>query len=77
VVLNLAQSHIEAAIGGRGNDILIGGGVSSVFIRAGAGDDIVIGSAANDALSGERVGRNSDSVLRRMKAVSFVSSYFL
>jgi len=53
VVLNLAQTHIEAAIGGRGDDILIGGGRSSVFIEAGAGDDIVIGGAANDVLSGE------------------------
>ncbi|MDP3592373.1 S8 family serine peptidase, partial [Phenylobacterium sp.] len=53
VTLNLAQAEIEAAIGGRGDDILIGGGRSSVFIRAGDGDDIVIGGAANDALSGE------------------------
>jgi subtilisin-like proprotein convertase family protein/Ca2+-binding RTX toxin-like protein len=53
VVLNLAQSHIEAATGGRGKDFLYGGGHSTVFIRAGAGDDIVIGSAANDVLSGE------------------------
>ncbi|MDP1610952.1 MAG: LysM peptidoglycan-binding domain-containing protein [Sulfuritalea sp.] len=53
VTLNLAQAEIEAAIGGRGDDILIGGGRSSVFIRANDGDDIVIGGAANDALSGE------------------------
>jgi Ca2+-binding RTX toxin-like protein len=48
VVLNLAQSHIEVVIGGRGDDILIGGGRSSVFVSAGDGDDIVIGGAAND-----------------------------
>ncbi|MDP1610950.1 MAG: Ig-like domain-containing protein, partial [Sulfuritalea sp.] len=53
VTLNLAQAEVEVAIGGTGNDILIGGGRSSVFIRAGDGDDIVIGGAANDALSGE------------------------
>jgi Ca2+-binding RTX toxin-like protein len=39
--------------GGRGDDILIGGGRSSVFINAGEGDDILIGGAANDVLSGE------------------------
>jgi Ca2+-binding RTX toxin-like protein len=52
VVLNLAQSHIEAVVGGRGADILIGGGRSSVFMRGGDGDDILIGGAANDVLSG-------------------------
>ncbi|MBI5107649.1 MAG: S8 family serine peptidase, partial [Rhodocyclales bacterium] len=53
VTLNLAQAEIEVAVGGAGDDILIGGGRSSVFIRAGDGNDIVIGGAANDALSGE------------------------
>lgn len=53
VTLNLAQAEVEVAVGGSGNDVLIGGGRSSVFIRAGDGDDIVIGGAANDALSGE------------------------
>ena len=53
VTLNLTQAEVEIAVGGRGNDVLIGGGRSSVFIRAGDGDDIVIGGAANDALSGE------------------------
>ncbi len=48
VTLNLAQSHVEVAVGGRGDDILIGGGRSSVFIKAGEGDDVVIGGAAND-----------------------------
>ena len=53
VTLNLAQAEIEVAVGGTGDDILIGGGRSSIFIRANDGDDIVIGGAANDALSGE------------------------
>ena len=53
VTLNLAQADVEVAVGGTGDDILIGGGRSSVFIRAGDGDDILIGGAANDALSGE------------------------
>ena len=53
VTLNLTQAEVEIAVGGRGNDVLIGGGRSSVFIRAGDGDDIVIGGAANDVLSGE------------------------
>ena len=53
VTLNLAQAEIESAIGGRGDDVFIGGGRSSVFIRGGDGDDILIGGAANDALSGE------------------------
>jgi Ca2+-binding RTX toxin-like protein len=53
VTLNLAQSHIEVAVGGRGDDIIIGGGRSSVFVKGGEGDDIIIGGAANDVLSGE------------------------
>jgi subtilisin-like proprotein convertase family protein len=53
VTLNLAQAHIEVAIGGEGNDVFIGGGRSNVFIEAGAGDDIAIGGAADDVLSGE------------------------
>ena len=53
VTLNLAQAELEIAQGGRGSDVLIGGGVSSVFIRGGDGDDIIIGGIANDALSGE------------------------
>ena len=52
-VLNLAQAEVEMAQGGRGDDILIGGGRSTVFIKGGAGDDIIIGGAANDVLSGE------------------------
>jgi Ca2+-binding RTX toxin-like protein len=53
VTLNLAQAEVEVAVGGTGDDIVIGGGRSSVFIRSGDGDDIVIGGAASDALSGE------------------------
>ena len=53
VTLNLSQSNIEIAVGGDGNDVLIGGGRSTVFVRGGAGDDLIIGSAANDVLSGE------------------------
>jgi Ca2+-binding RTX toxin-like protein len=53
VTLNLTQAEAELVIGGRGNDIFIGGGRSSVFVRGGDGDDIIIGSAANDALNGE------------------------
>jgi len=53
VTLNLAQSHIEVAVGGRGGDVIIGGGRSSVFVKGGEGDDILIGGAANDVLSGE------------------------
>ena len=53
VALNLSQAEIEIATGGRGNDILIGGGLSSVFVNGGEGDDVLIGGAANDALAGE------------------------
>ncbi len=53
VTLNLTQAELEIVQGGRGNDVLIGGGRSTVFIRGGDGDDIIIGGAANDALSGE------------------------
>ena len=53
VTLNLSQAEVEIAQGGRGDDVLIGGGRSSVFIGGGDGNDILIGGAANDALSGE------------------------
>ena len=53
VTLNLTQAELEIVQGGRGNDVLIGGGRSTVFMRGGDGDDILIGGAANDALSGE------------------------
>lgn len=53
VTLNLAQSSIEIAVGGEGNDVFIGGGRSTVFVRGGAGNDVIVGGAANDVLSGE------------------------
>lgn len=53
VTLNLAQAEVEIAQGSRGNDIFIGGGVSTVYIAGGDGDDTLIGGAANDALAGE------------------------
>lgn len=53
VTLNLAQAEIEIAQGGRGNDIFVGNGGKSVFMRGGDGDDVLIGGAANDALNGE------------------------
>ncbi|WP_341929606.1 S8 family serine peptidase, partial [Methyloversatilis discipulorum] len=53
VTLNMAQAGVEVVAGGTGDDIFIGGGRSSVFVRADDGDDIVIGGAANDGLSGE------------------------
>lgn len=53
VTLNLAEAEVEIAQGGRGDDVLIGGGRSSVYMRGGDGDDTLIGGAASDALSGE------------------------
>jgi len=53
VTLNLAKSEAEVAIGGVGNDVLIGGGRSTVFILGGGGNDTIIGGAANDVLNGE------------------------
>jgi Ca2+-binding RTX toxin-like protein/subtilisin-like proprotein convertase family protein len=52
VTFNLAKSNIETVVGGSGDDVLIGGGTSNVFIDGGSGDDIIIGGAADDALSG-------------------------
>lgn len=54
VTLNLAQSVVEVAVGGTGDDVFIGGGRSCVFIRVGGGNDIVTGgrtdgTAANEA----------------------------
>jgi subtilisin-like proprotein convertase family protein len=53
VYFNLFQAHVETALGGRGSDVLIGGGNISFFIAAGAGNDVIIGGIGNDALSGE------------------------
>lgn len=53
VTLNLAMSEIEIAHGGRGDDVLIGGGRSTVFVSGGDGEDIIVGGAGNDALSGD------------------------
>ena len=53
VVLNLSEAEVEIVQGGRGDDIFIGGGRSSVFVSGAEGDDILIGGAASDALSGE------------------------
>lgn len=53
VAFNLSEAHVEVAMGGRGNDLLIGGGMANTFISGGAGHDIIIGGAADDALSGE------------------------
>lgn len=53
VTLNLAQAEIEIAQGGRGADVFIGGGTSSVFIDGQDGDDILIGGAASDVINGD------------------------
>ncbi|GEM_PF-5858469 len=39
VTLNMANSHVEVAIGNNGDDVFVGGGRSSVFVRAGDGDE--------------------------------------
>ena len=52
VSFNLTDSNVETAIGGNGDDVLIGGGTGNVFIDGGNGDDIIIGGASDDALSG-------------------------
>nr|WP_260406828.1 calcium-binding protein [Pseudomonas cichorii] len=53
VVLNLTTAEIEIAQGGRGNDVFIADGQSTVYMRGGNGDDVLVGGSANDALSGE------------------------
>ena len=63
VTLNLAQAEVEVAVGGTGNDVFVGGGRGSVFIRADDGDDILIGGAANDALFTDEWYLNSIHVL--------------
>ena len=52
VSLDLAELSVETAEGGRGDDLLVGGGVTSVYVRGGPGDDVLVGGAASDALSG-------------------------
>ncbi|WP_188128349.1 S8 family serine peptidase, partial [Propionispora hippei] len=53
VRLNLAQAEVEVAQGGRGADVFIGGGTSTVYVDGGDGDDILIGGAANDVINGD------------------------
>ncbi|MET3440687.1 Ca2+-binding RTX toxin-like protein [Variovorax paradoxus] len=53
VMFNLSQAEVEVAQGGRGDDMFVADGRSSVFMRGGDGNDVLIGSSAADALSGE------------------------
>ena len=52
--VNIAMSAmgVEQIIANNGDDIISGVGNSSVFVKAGAGTDVVMGSNANDILSG-------------------------
>lgn len=53
VQLNLAKAQVEMVHGGRGNDVFVADGDSTVYMRGGQGDDLLLGGRANDALSGE------------------------
>ncbi|MDO4698420.1 MAG: S8 family serine peptidase [Pasteurellaceae bacterium] len=53
VSLDLAAAEVEIAHGGRGDDVFVSSGNSSIFVRGGDGNDTIVGSIANDALSGE------------------------
>ncbi|AXF86486.1 Bifunctional hemolysin/adenylate cyclase [Ephemeroptericola cinctiostellae] len=53
ITLNMAQAEVEQVQGGRGADVIIGGGRSTVFVRGGDGNDMMIGGSANDVLNGE------------------------
>ena len=69
VYLNLTDANVEIAQGGRGNDVFVASGNSTVYIRGGDGDDVLIGGSANDALSGENgndtmIGGAGNDVLR-------------
>jgi serralysin len=46
------RSLVENAIGGTGNDVLIGNDTANV-LRGGAADDLLVGSGGNDALYGD------------------------
>ena len=52
VTLNLTQAEVEIAQGGRGDDVFIGGGRYSVFVRGGDGADIRQASRGDDVLDG-------------------------
>lgn len=52
VALNMARAGLTVAQGGRGNDVIISCGASSVFIKGGSGDSTLIGGAGNDVLVG-------------------------
>lgn len=53
VVIDMALAEAELMIGGSGHDVITSSGRQSIFVNAGAGDDIIIGSTTNDSLSGE------------------------
>ncbi|MEI6285058.1 MAG: S8 family serine peptidase [Bacillota bacterium] len=53
ITLNMSAAEVEIFQGNRGDDVIVGGGSSSVFIAGGDGNDILIGGAANDAINGE------------------------
>jgi subtilisin-like proprotein convertase family protein/Ca2+-binding RTX toxin-like protein len=59
VVINLWQTEVEGFEGSRGDDYVIGGGLTNVFVRGGDGNDMLVGGKADDALSGE----NGDDVV--------------
>ena len=50
VTLNMSQAGVEHVQGGRGADVIIGGGRSTVFVRGDDGNDMIIGGSANDVI---------------------------
>ncbi len=61
VKLDLATAHLNEVIGGSGGDVLNASGTTwNVFIQAGDGNNIIIGGAAVDAISG---GNGNDVIM--------------
>jgi Ca2+-binding RTX toxin-like protein len=53
VNISMSAMSIEQVVASSGDDIIAGVGGSSVFVKAGAGKDVVMGSSANDLINGE------------------------
>lgn len=53
VKLSLAENDLEGAVGGKGGDVIFGGGTESLIVSGKEGDDVLVGSGTDDILVGD------------------------